>query len=241
MRGQYCAVALMDARSIAATAANQGVITAATDLDYQIPDLKYCFDGTVYKKRVYYGYGKADASVRLVTGPNIVDWPPMDELHDNILMRFSAVIHDPVTTTDELIPSGDTASYRSNPIRLAEYALCRRVPGYAGYCRSIQVVEEERKQGKMPEELVRVMDRFGIDEDMIAGTGYGSCLFANKPGTVRPESKRPHVRRFLEELPISVSSMQQRDTAVIVLIGALFLLLWMEGKNLTVYRGLYIY
>ena len=74
-----------------------------------------CFDGTVYKKRVYYGYGKADASVRLVTGPNIVDWPPMDELHDNILMRFSAVIHDPVTTTDELIPSGDTASYRSNP------------------------------------------------------------------------------------------------------------------------------
>ena len=101
---------------------------------------------------------------------------------DNILMRFSAVIHDPVTTTDELIPSGDTASYRSNPIRLAEYALCRRVPGYAGYCRSIQVVEEERKQGKMPEELVRVMDRFGIDEDMIAGTGYGSCLFANKPG-----------------------------------------------------------
>ena len=118
----------MDARSIAATAANQGVITAATDLDYQIPDLKYCFDGTVYKKRVYYGYGKADASVRLVTGPNIVDWPPMDELHDNILMRFSAVIHDPVTTTDELIPSGDTASYRSNPIRLAEYALCRRFP-----------------------------------------------------------------------------------------------------------------
>ena len=180
--GQYCAVALMDARSIAATAANQGVITAATDLDYQIPDLKYCFDGTVYKKRVYYGYGKADASVRLVTGPNIVDWPPMDELHDNILMRFSAVIHDPVTTTDELIPSGDTASYRSNPIRLAEYALCRRVPGYAGYCRSIQAVEEERKQGKMPEELVQVMKRFGIDEDMIAGTGYGSCLFANKPG-----------------------------------------------------------
>ena len=180
--GQYCAVALMDARSIAATAANQGVITAATDLDYQIPDLKYCFDGTVYKKRVYYGYGKADASVRLVTGPNIVDWPPMDELHDNILMRFSAVIHDPVTTTDELIPSGDTASYRSNPIRLAEYALCRRVPGYAGYCRSIQAVEEERKQGKMPEELVQVMNRFGIDEDMIAGTGYGSCLFANKPG-----------------------------------------------------------
>ena len=172
--GQYCAVALMDARSIAATAANQGVITAATDLDYQIPDLKYCFDGTVYKKRVYYGYGKADASVRLVTGPNIVDWPPMDELHDNILMRFSAVIHDPVTTTDELIPSGDTASYRSNPIRL--------VPGYAGYCRSIQAVEEERKQGKMPEELVQVMNRFGIDEDMIAGTGYGSCLFANKPG-----------------------------------------------------------
>ena len=108
----------------------------------------------------------------------------MDELHDNILMRFSAVIHDPVTTTDELIPSGDTASYRSNPIRLAEYALCRRVPGYAGYCRSIQAVEEERKQGKMPEELVRVMNRFGIDEDMIAGTGYGSCLFANKLGTV---------------------------------------------------------
>lgn len=180
--GQFCAVALMDARSIAATAANQGVITAATDVDYQVPDLTYGFDGTVYKKRVYYGYGKADASVELVAGPNIVDWPPMDELHDNILMKFSAVIHDPVTTTDELIPSGDTASYRSSPIRLAEYALCRRVPGYAGYCRSIQVVEAERKQGKIPEELAQVMDCLGIDKEMISCTGYGSCLFANKPG-----------------------------------------------------------
>lgn len=180
--GQYCAVALMDARSIAATAANQGVITAATDLDYQIPDLKYRFDGTVYKKRVYYGYGKADASVGLVAGPNIVDWPPMDELPDNILMKFSAVIHDPVTTTDELIPSGDTASYRSNPIRLAEYALCRRVPGYAGYCRAIQAVEAQRKQGKIPEEMAQVMDCLGIDKEIIASTGYGSCLFANKPG-----------------------------------------------------------
>lgn len=180
--GQYCGVALMDARSIAATAANQGVITAATDLDYQVPDLEYRFDGSVYRKRVYYGYGKADSSVELVAGPNIVDWPPMDELHDNILMKFSAVIHDPVTTTDELIPSGDTASYRSNPIRLAEYALCRRVPGYAAYCRSIQAVEEERRHGKVPEELAHVMNRLGMDKEMVVRTGYGSCLFANKPG-----------------------------------------------------------
>lgn len=180
--GQYCGVALMDARSIAATAANQGVITAATDMDYQVPDLKYRFDGSVYRKRVYYGYGKADSSVELVAGPNIVDWPPMDELHDNILMKFSAVIHDPVTTTDELIPSGDTASYRSNPIRLAEYALCRRVPGYAAYCRSIQAVEEERRHGKVPEELAHVMNRLGMDKEMVVRTGYGSCLFANKPG-----------------------------------------------------------
>lgn len=179
---QYSSVALMDARSIAATAANGGRITAGTDAAYTVPDMTYTFDRSVYEKRVFYGYGNADPSVEIVSGPNIVDWPEMEPLGENCLLKLSAVIRDKVTSTDELIPSGDTASYRSNPIRLADYTLCRRVPGFAGICREIQADEKMRMEGNAPEHLMNVLSHFGNAEALAGNTQYGSCLFAVKPG-----------------------------------------------------------
>lgn len=179
---QYASVALMDARSIAATAANGGVITAAIDVEYEVPQDEYSFDRTSYEKRIFYGFGKGDPEVKLITGPNITDFPPIEPLAEHILMELTAIIHDEVTTTDELIPSGDTASYRSNPIRLADYALCRRVPGYADLCRGIQAVEYERLRGSAPQKLMDLLSRVGSAEKLIRVTQYGSCLFAHKPG-----------------------------------------------------------
>lgn len=180
--GQICGVALMDARSIAATALNGGVITAATDIDYKIPNHPYHFDKTVYQNRLYYGYGKADPSVDLILGPNITDWPKMEALTDNMLVKLAAVIRDPVTTTDELIPSGETSSYRSNPLRLSEFALSRRVPEYVGRSKAIHAVDLERRDGKTPAELVSVLSRFGDAEKLLKNTQFGSCVFANRPG-----------------------------------------------------------
>lgn len=180
--GQICGVALMDARSIAATALNGGVITAATDIDYEVPNHPYHFDKTVYQNRLYYGYGKADPSVDLIFGPNITDWPKMEALTDNMLVKLAAVIRDPVTTTDELIPSGETSSYRSNPLRLSEFALSRRVPEYVGRSKAIHAVDLERRDGKTPAELVSVLSRFGDAEKLLKNTQFGSCVFANRPG-----------------------------------------------------------
>ena len=180
--GQICGVALMDARSIAATALNGGVITAATDIDYEVPNHPYHFDKTVYQNRLYYGYGKADPSVDLILGPNITDWPKMEALTDNMLVKLAAVIRDPVTTTDELIPSGETSSYRSNPLRLSEFALSRRVPEYGGRSKAIHAVDLERRDGKTPAELVSVLSRFGDAEKLLKNTQFGSCVFANRPG-----------------------------------------------------------
>lgn len=180
--GQICGVALMDARSIAATALNGGVITAATDIDYEVPNHPYHFDKTVYQNRLYYGYGKADPSVDLILGPNITDWPKMEALTDNMLVKLAAVIRDPVTTTDELIPSGETSSYRSNPLRLSEFALSRRVPEYVGRSKAIHAVDLERRDGKTPAELVSVLSRFGDAEKLLKNTQFGSCVFANRPG-----------------------------------------------------------
>ncbi len=180
--GQICGVALMDARSIAATALNGGVITAATDIDYEVPNHPYHFDKTVYQNRLYYGYGKADPSVDLILGPNITDWPKMEALTDNMLVKLAAVIRDPVTTTDELIPSGETSSYRSNPLRLSEFALSRRVPEYVGRSKAIHAVDLERRDGKTPAELVSVLSRFGDAEKLLKNTQLGSCVFANRPG-----------------------------------------------------------
>ena len=180
--GQLSGVALMDARSIAATARNGGVITAATDIDYDYTPHEYHFDKSVYAKRVYYGYGKADPDAELIFGPNITDWPTQYELADNLLVKLAAVIRDPVTTTDELIPSGETSSYRSNPLRLSEFALSRRVPEYVGRSKEISATEKDRRDGKNPEELLRVLSTVGNAEELMKNTQFGSCVFANKPG-----------------------------------------------------------
>ena len=180
--GQFAGVCLMDARSIAATAANGGRITPATDLDYTPVHHEYHFDDTVYKNRVYYGFGKADPSVELQMGPNITDWPKMYQLSENLLVELAAVIHDPVTTTDELIPSGETSSYRSNPLRLAEFTLSRRVPEYVGRSKAVAEQEKARREGAVSDRLRQVLSRVG-DADQLAGsTQFGSAVFANKPG-----------------------------------------------------------
>ena len=193
-QGQISMVALMDARSIAATAANGGVITAATDIEYEdnhkpyqfdgrIYEKRiyngYQFDGRIYEKRIYNGYGKADLSVELRYGPNIKDWPVMPAMQENMLLELAAVIHDPVTTTDELIPSGETSSYRSNPLKLSEFALSRRVPEYVGRSKRIQEDDRNRRAGVLTEDLQRVLSVAGASAE---STSFGSCVFANKPG-----------------------------------------------------------
>jgi len=180
--GQLAGVALMDSRSIAATALNGGVITAATDIDYDFEPTEYKFDKTVYQNRLYYGYGKANKDEKLILGPNITDWPKMYNLADNLLVKLAAVIRDDVTTTDELIPSGETSSYRSNPLRLAEFALSRRVPTYVPESKKINAVEQSRIAGEKPEELVEVLSKVGNADELMSNTQFGSCVFANKPG-----------------------------------------------------------
>ena len=180
--GQLSGVALMDARSIAATAANGGVITAATDLDYEHTAHTYHYDRSVYEKRVYYGFGKADPDEKLILGPNITDWPKMYELSDNLLLELAAVIHDPVTTTDELIPSGETSSYRSNPLRLAEFALSRRCPDYVELSKAVAKDEAARREGELSEKLRFLFGKIGNPEKIAATTQFGSCVFANRPG-----------------------------------------------------------
>ena len=180
--GQLAGVALMDARSIAATAANGGVITAATDVDYDFTEKDYTFDKTVYTNRVYYGFGKPQKDEKLILGPNITDWPKMYPLADNLLVKLAAVIRDDVTTTDELIPSGETSSYRSNPLRLAEFALSRRVPEYVPASKAVAAVEAERIAGEKPAELLGVLAKVGDADKLMNNTQFGSCVFANKPG-----------------------------------------------------------
>ncbi len=181
-QGQISAVALMDARSIAATAKNGGILTSAADVDYTVPALPYEYDGEIYKKRCYYGFGKADPSAELKLGPNIADWPRMYPLQENLLVKLAAVIDDPVTTTDELIPSGETSSYRSNPIKLSEFALSRRVPEYVGRSKAARGLADAVRSGEIPAELAAVMDKLGLPADTLKATTVGSGVFANRPG-----------------------------------------------------------
>lgn len=180
--GQLAGVALMDSRSIAATAANGGVVTAATDIEYDSKEMPYTFDQTVYKNRVYNGYGNPQRDEKLILGPNITDWPKMYPLAENLLVKLAAVIRDEVTTTDELIPSGETSSYRSNPLRLAEFALSRRVPQYVPASKAVSETEKQRINGEKPDELVKVLGALGDSDKLMSTTQFGSCVFANKPG-----------------------------------------------------------
>ena len=183
--GQISAVALMDARSIAATAANGGKLTAATELDVEYRDYAYDFDASIYEKRIYNGWGKPEPETELKFGPNIKDWPQMPELTEDLLVKICSYITDPVTTTDELIPSGETSSYRSNPERLSEFALSRRDPDYVPRSKVLRQAERDRRAGKgLPDEIRSVYSELAK-----AGvpcypeiTDIGSAIFANMPG-----------------------------------------------------------
>ena len=186
--GQIASVALMDARSIAATAANKGYLIPATEVDVNFTKPKYYFDKSIYKNRVYDGVGKADSSVKLKFGPNIVDWPKMSALTDNLLLKVVSVIHDPVTTTDELIPSGETSSYRSNPLALAEFTLSRKDPQYVKKAKEIKKAEKARISNKSPIDAMNELEAIltlikekctNINNEK---TGIGSTIYAVKVG-----------------------------------------------------------
>lgn len=192
--GQLSAVALMDARSIAATALNGGRLTAATEIDVDFTKPTYFFDSTIYKNRCYNGVGQPNPDTELKFGPNITDWPEMSALPENLVLKVVAEIHDEVTTTDELIPSGETSSFRSNPLRLAEFTLSRRVPDYVEKAKEVQVLEHSRlaTQGTKPytkdslDALNALLNQVhkvqGFENLTIDAIGIGSTIYANKPG-----------------------------------------------------------
>lgn len=186
--GQIASVALMDARSIAATAINKGKLTPATDLDIKYTRPEYHFNSDVYQNRCYFGFGKAEPSTELRFGPNITDWPKMSSLTNDLLLKVVSVITDPVTTTDELIPSGETSSYRSNPLKLAEFTLSRKDPAYVGRAKEIQKAEKARLEGKsavesyapLKEIFAEIKKKFPSCN--LEKIGIGSTIYAVKPG-----------------------------------------------------------
>ena len=186
--GQISSVALMDARSIAATAANKGYLTAATDVDVDFSNPKYYFDSSIYANRVFDSKGVADPDQEIQFGPNIKDWPEMAPLAENMVLKVVSEIHDPVTTTDELIPSGETSSYRSNPLGLAEFTLSRKDPEYVGRAKAIQAAQKAIQAGNCPAEavpelkpVIKTINKTYPDVDK-TNLGVGSTIFAVKPG-----------------------------------------------------------
>lgn len=187
--GQISAVALMDARSIAATALNGGILTPADDVDYSVSSVCYSFNPEIYKNRIYNGFGKPNPNQRLVYGPNITDWPTIPKAKQSLLLKLTAVIKDEVTTTDELIPSGETSSYRSNPMKLAEFTLSRRVPEYVGRCK-VLTKEIEAKD----EKLAYVLKLFGTSFEK---ANIGSSIYAVKPGDGSAREQAASCQRVL--------------------------------------------
>ena len=186
--GQISSVALMDARSIAATAANKGFLTSAEEFDGSYSEYKYYFDKSIYENRVFDSKGVADPSVEIQFGPNIKDWPEMAALADNLILKVVSEIHDPVTTTDELIPSGETSSYRSNPLGLAKFTLSRKDPAYVGRAKEIQAAQKAIQAGNCPAEavpelkpVIQTINKTYPDVDK-TNLGVGSTIFAVKPG-----------------------------------------------------------
>lgn len=199
--GQLASVALMDARSIAATAANGGRITAADELGYEYECPEYVYDPIAYEQRVYQGFKKEDPDEELVCGPNIKDWPELPELNDHMLLKVCAYITDPVTTTDELIPSGETGSFRSNPMGLAEFTLSRRVPEYVGKAKVVMNYEKERKNGGCPKEAQKILEKIHsihgyekIDDQTI---DLSSTIYAVKPGDGSAREQAASCQRVL--------------------------------------------
>ena len=214
--GQLSGVALMDARSIAATAAAGGILTAATELPEETWDeaCEYTFDSAPYDKRVYWGFGKADTASDLVEGPNIKPWPAMEPLGDDILLKVCSKIMDPVTTTDELIPSGETSSFRSNPLGLAEFTLSRRDPEYVGRSKAVDAVEKRRVAGEAAGDLAALDPELAGVFEALAGAGvaadakateYGSMIYAKKPGDGSAREQAASCQRVIGGLANIVS------------------------------------
>ena len=196
--GQLSCVALMDARSIAATARNGGRLTPAVDLDVAYREHPAAFDRAVYDKRVFFGFGQAEPETKLVFGPNIRDWPQLPALSEDALMRVCSYITDPVTTTDELIPSGDTSSYRSNPERLSEFALSRKDPGYVGRAKAVRAQEQQRAAGQIDAEIARVYAALRpYAQPNPQAVNIGSVIFANKPGDGSAREQAASCQRVL--------------------------------------------
>ena len=202
--GQMSAVALMDARSIAATAANGGKLTSAETMDCWGDIPEYNYEDRAYKARVYNGYNKAEEDSELRFGPNIKDWPEMEALSENILLKVSSKILDEVTTTDELIPSGETSSFRSNPLGLAEFTLSRRDPEYVGRAKAVQAMEQERLAGTVNAEIAEVMKVVntipGQEQVKAEDVEIGSTIYANKPGDGSAREQAASCQRVLGAL-----------------------------------------
>ena len=199
--GQMSAVCLMDARSIAATAANKGILTSAEELDCWGDIPEYNYDDKAYRNRLYQGFGKEDLDVDLRMGPNIKDWPEQEAMTDNILLKLASKILDPVTTTDELIPSGETSSYRSNPLGLAEFTLSRRDPEYVGKAKAVRDLEDQRKKGTVADEVAevfKVINTIAGQEGVNASdVEIGSAIYANKPGDGSAREQAASCQRVL--------------------------------------------
>lgn len=191
--GQISGVCLMDARSIAATAANKGVLTAATDVVKEEKTYNYTFNAAIYEKRVYNGYGKANPNYEVMFGPNIKDWPEQPSLRKDILLKVVSHIEDPVTTTDELIPSGETSSFRSNPLRLAEFTLSRRDPQYVNCAKRVKDMNEESEE---VQQVVEVLEENGIHTD-ICNTNIASAIYCRKPGDGSAREQAASCQRVL--------------------------------------------
>ena len=201
---QMASVALMDARSIAATAANNGYLTAAADLEYNDREPVYHFDDSSYVKTIYQGFGHPKPETELHFGPNIKDWPPMIGLTENALLKVCSVIGDPVTTTDELIPSGDASSYRSNPMRMAEFTLSKRDPGYVPSAKAVQALEAARQAGEDNANLLALADLtarlaggFSSGKELLENTRLGSLVYAVRPGDGSAREQAASCQRVL--------------------------------------------
>ena len=242
--GQMASVALMDARSIAATAANKGRLTSACEIDVEYSHPKYFFDGKIYDNRVFNGVGRPDFSAELKYGPNIVPWPKMERLADDILINIVSEIHDPVTTTDELIPSGETSSYRSNPLGLAEFTLSRKDPDYVGEAKKVRAMEEERLGGKAftddkLNEAIAILQAY--DEDFKAEfTEIGSAIYAVKPGDGSAREQAASCQRVLGGLANIAKSYATKRYRSNVMNWGMIPFIY-EDENIPFHKGDFIY
>ena len=246
--GQIASVALMDARSIAATAANKGYLTAATEMDVEYTGKKYHFDSKIYANRVFDSKGVADPDTEIKFGPNIKDWPAMPKLPENLVLKVVSEIHDPVTTTDELIPSGETSSYRSNPLGLAEFALSRKDPAYVGRAKEVQAAQKAIEAGNCPlevlEELKPVMEKIQESYPAVGkgNIGVGSTIFAVKPGDGSAREQAASCQKVLGGWAnIANEYATKRYRSNLINWGMLPFITEEDDKDLSFHNGDYIF